>query len=262
MRGLPGLIFYHGTPLGGPSADKARALQGRHALIPFTDTRDIGIAAEVCQSFVLDNGAFSVWKRGEVLDVPGYIAWCYEWHRHPGFDWALIPDVIEGNEDDNDALLEAWPTDIRGVPVWHMHESIDRLTRLANEYETVALGSSGHWPTPGEANWWNRMADVMEAICDDGGRPPCRLHGLRMLDPDIFTRLPLSSADSVNAGLNNNRHTRFGMYVPPTAAQRTVVIMDRIEAQSSAPIWIRINQNGLFEDSAQRETLWANGAGA
>src|SRR6478752_3705119 len=112
---------YHGTPVGGTRVDVVRFLKGRHALIPFPRRDDMGAVAEVCQSFVFDNGAFSVWKSGAVLDVPGYIAWCDEWHRHPGFDWALIPDVIDGNEADNDALLADWPRYIRGVPVWHLH---------------------------------------------------------------------------------------------------------------------------------------------
>ena len=83
------------------------------------------------------------------------------------------------------------------------------------------------------------MGAAMDAICDDQGRPLCRLHGLRMLDPDIFTRLPLASADSTNAAVNCGAVNRFGMYLPPTAAQRAAVIADRIEMHNSAPVWVR-----------------------
>src|SRR5690606_37336552 len=116
-----------------------------------------------------DNGAFSAWKRGEELDFDAYARWCEEWHRHPGFDWAIIPDVIEGSEADNDALLGDWPEHVEGVPVWHMHEGIDRLIRLGHTYRTVALGSSGEWPTPGTESWWARMAEAMDALCADDG---------------------------------------------------------------------------------------------
>ena len=210
---------------------------GRHALVPFPRRDDIGIVAEACQSFVFDNGAFSVWKRGGKIDVPEYIDWCHAWHRHPGFDWALIPDVIKGSEADNDALLADWPRHIRGVPVWHMHESIDRLVRLGNEWQTVALGSSGQWATPGSADWWERMNVAMNALCDWRGFPPCRLHGLRMLDPEIFSHLPLSSADSTNAAVNAGSLSRFGMYTPPTSSQRAAVIAERIESQNSAAVF-------------------------
>lgn len=233
------VIHYHGTPIGGTRQDVARFLMGRHALVPFPRRDDMGAVAEVCQSFVFDNGAFTVWKQGGQLDVPGFVSWCDEWHRHPGFDWALIPDVIEGDEASNDALVADWPSHIRGAPVWHMHESIDRLVRLGNEWGTVALGSSGQWATPGTTEWWWRMADAMNELCDEHGRPPCRLHGLRMLDPAIFSKLPLSSADSTNAAVNCGSVGRFGMYCPPTAAQRAAVIAERIEANNSSHVWLR-----------------------
>lgn len=236
------MIHYHGTPIGGSRQDAARFLQGRHALVPFPRRDDMGIVADVCQSFVFDNGAFSVWRKGGKLDVDGYIRWVDDWNRHPGFDWALIPDVIDGDENANDTLLEQWPAHLPGVPVWHLHESIERLQRLARQYRTVALGSSGQWSSPGTRPWWRRMNEAMAAICDEQGRPACRLHGLRMLDPAIFTLLPFSSADSTNAAVNGGSVSRFGMYAPPTAGQRASVIADRIEANSSAPIWLHEDQ--------------------
>ena len=248
------MIHYHGTPVGGSRQDAARFLMGRHALVPFPRQDDMGIVAEACQSFIFDNGAFSIWKRGGKLDVPGYVRWVDEWHRHPGFDWALIPDVIDGDEASNDALLAEWPKHLhlRGVPVWHMHESIKRLERLCNEWHTVALGSSGQWATPGTSDWWGRMNAAMAAICDANGRPICRLHGLRMLDPRVFQHLPLASADSTNAAVNSGSASRFGIYLPPTAAQRAAVIAERIEANNSAPVWIgRPDQVGFdFEVAA------------
>lgn len=79
----------------------------------------------------------------------------------------------------------------------------------------------------------------MNELCDDEGRPPCRLHGLRMLDPQVFSRLPLASADSTNAAVNSGSLDRFGSYVPPTASQRAAVIAERIEAHNSAAGWLR-----------------------
>lgn len=185
---------FHGTPFGGSRQDTARFLMGRHALVPYPRQDDLGIIAEACQSFVFDNGAFTIWRRGGKLDTDGYIRWVADWCQHPGFEWALIPDVIDGDEADNDTLIaefEAAGLGNYGVPVWHLHESIERLERLCKHYPTVALGSSGQWSSPGTKTWWHRMSVVMDAICDDQGRPPAKLHGLRMMDPRIFTRLPL-----------------------------------------------------------------------
>lgn len=240
------MTHYHGTPIGGPRQDVARFLVGRHALVPYFRQDDIGVVAEVCQSFVLDNSAYTIWKQGGKMDYEGYLEFVETWHKHPSFDWALIPDVIEGTEDENDRMLEQWPQEFAGVPVWHMHESIERLERLATKWERVALGSSGKWILPGEKQWWFRMNEIMDRITDDQGRPPCKLHGLRMLNQEVFTKLPLASADSTNAGRNNCLVKNYGMYVPATAAQRAAVIADRIEKYSSSPVWTRDTQIKMF----------------
>jgi hypothetical protein len=233
------MIHYHGTPIGGSRVDVSRFLSGRHGLVSFAAPGDMPIVADVCQSFILDNGAFSAWKRGRDLDVPGYYQFVEQWHRHPGCDWALIPDVIDGDEAANDAYIAQWPQSLHrvGVPVWHLHESIERLRALVGRFPVVALGSSGQWPNPGKGDWWMRMSQVMDAVCDSNGRPFCKLHGLRMLDPRIFQILPLHSADSTNAAINGMRENRFGMYRPPTQAQRCDVIASRIEAHNSAACW-------------------------
>lgn len=238
------VIHYHGTPCGGPKVDAAKFLAGRHAFVPFPSPCDLPSVAAVCQSFAFDNGAFSAWTRGLMMDVPGYMAWVEEWHRHPAFDWAVIPDVIEGSEEENDAMLVDWPSHLPGVPVYHLHESLERLERLVSQWPRVALGSSGAWATPGTDGWWERIGAVMAVACDKNGRPRCRLHGLRMLNPDVFTRLPLASADSCNAA--RNCHTWAGPYCPPSAAIRMEVIASRIEVHQSPPVWVPSEQRDLF----------------
>lgn len=231
------MIHYHGTPMSGKREEVARFLAGRHSLIPYPNPEDMAAAAAVSASFVLDNGAFTVWKQGGEMDVQGYVSFVEQWCRHPSFDWALIPDVIEGTEADNDELLSSWPQDITGVPVWHFHESLERLTYLCTTWDTVALGSSGEWPTPGTDRWWTRVGEAMAVACNKDGQPLCRLHGLRMLSPAIFTKLPLKSADSTNVAQNSGSLTRFGIYLPPTRSQRAEIIADRIESHGSAPVW-------------------------
>jgi len=223
------VIHYHGTPIGGTRQGVAEFLFGRAALIPYPRPEDMAIACEVCTSVIIDNGAFTVWKQGGKLDIPGYMAFVEEWYRHPTVAWSLIPDVIEGTEADNDALIYEWPTEIPGVPVWHYHESIERLARLSTQFPTVALGSSGEWPNPGTAKWWERTNEAMRAICDEEGRPRCKLHGLRMLRSSILKRLPLSSADSTNVARNGDR-----VFAAPTRTQRMSVNARRIESVQSS----------------------------
>jgi hypothetical protein len=239
------VIHYHGVPISGTKKESVPFLTNRHALVSFAEPGWLDIVAESCASFALDNGAFSAWKRGLVMDFPGYADWVEEWKRHPGFDWAIIPDVIEGDEDDNDKLIQQWPHEpALSVPVWHFHESLTRLESLCQSFPRVALGSSGKWPSPGRHSWWERMAEAMAAACYENGRPMAKLHGLRMLDPAIFCHLPLSSADSTSVAVNAGSLSRFG-YVAPSAGVRAEVIAGRIEQWNSASVWLE--KDRLFE---------------
>lgn len=231
------MIHYHGGPIT-PLTVASAAWTARHAFVSFERPEQIALAAEICQSFALDNGAYSVWKRGAVLDVKGYVAWVEEWRRHPGFDWALIPDAIDGTEDENDRLfgqyMNAGGDLLASVPVWHLHESFKRLGRLCRTFPRVALGSSGEWAEVGTDDWWQRMGGAMDFICDEHGRPPCKLHGLRMLNPTVFSQLPLASADSTNVAQNHARERRLYQLSPAMAGLK---IVDRIEQHCCAPRW-------------------------
>lgn len=241
------LIPYHGTPIGGSHVDICRFLRGRHALVPWFSQQDLGIVADVCQSFVFDNSAYSLWNRKRTVDWKSFHAWVRDWYRHPGFDWALIPDTIDGTEEENNRLEAEWPQDLPGVPVFHMHESLARLDRLCDQYRTVALGSSGVYKTPGSKVWWPRMREMMAVACDVNGRPRAKLHGLRMMSTKIFTKLPFASADSTNAGVNSGAVDRFGYYVPLTRAQRADVIASRIEVENSLAVY-RFNDGIDYSD--------------
>lgn len=234
------MIHYHGAPIT-PLEVAGAAWTARHAFVSFESPDQVAFAAEVCQSFALDNGAFSKWQRGEgAVDIRAYVAWVDEWKRHPGFDWCVIPDKIDGTEFENDAMLgafrEAGGDLLNSVPVWHLHESTARLKYLCHAYRRVALGSSGQWAEVGTDAWWERMSEAMDAICDSQGRPPCKLHGLRMLNPTVFSHLPLASADSSNVAQNHWRERQLYQLTPKMGALK---IIDRIEAHASAPKWSR-----------------------
>lgn len=247
------MIHYHGCPIT-PRDAAIQVLSRRHACVSFAHPAQVEIAAEVCQSFILDNGAFSHWKAGNgEIDVPAYADWVRTWRRHPGFDWCLIPDVIDGDEAANDRMFGTWRNAYGSfdscVPVWHMHESIGRLARLCRTFPRVALGSSGEFATVGSDAWWGRMSEAMDAVCDEDGRPICKLHGLRMLNPTVFSHLPLASADSCNVARNIgiDRAWERSAYSPASKAERALILAGRIESHASASRWNR-RTRGVWEN--------------
>jgi hypothetical protein len=249
------MIHYHGTPIT-PDLAAAQTLLRRHAMVSFAHPEQIELVADVCQSFALDNGAFSAWRAGRpVTDWAPFHEWIDTWRHHPGFDWFLIPDVIDGTEEENDALVfdAAFPP--HGVPVWHLHESLDRIERLiARGFSRIVIGSSGTVARIGTPSWWRRMAEAMSMLCDEQGRPRARLHGLRMLDPYVFASFPFSSADSTNIARNVGLDGRWtGSYAPATRGGRGFLLAERIEANNSASRWMGLEYSEplplLFDQS-------------
>lgn len=233
------MIHYHGLPIN-PQTAACRAIAGGHAFVSFYDTQPLGLAVECCQSFAIDNGAFSAWRKGKpVASWAAFYEWAAACKRVPSCDFAVIPDVIDGGEADNDALLAEWPLPKWfGAPVWHMHESMARLERLAASYPRICIGSSGEFATVGSAAWWGQMARAMRVLCNDDGEPLCKVHGLRMLNPAIFSRLPLSSADSTNVAQNIGIDSAWrGTYTPPTKEARAALMRERIESHNSPSRW-------------------------
>ena len=229
------MIHYHGGPIT-PDTVALRAWTARHAFVSFAHPSQLPIAAEVAQSFALDNGAFSFWKANKSVDWPGFYAWVENWKRHPGFDFAVIPDVIEGSEADNDALLAEWPfARHEGGAVWHVNESIDRLIRLAHEWPLVCIGSSGDYDVSTPSRFLPFVREALSHICDDDGYPICKLHGLRMLNPAIFSKLPLSSADSTNVARNVKIDAAWrGTYQPRSRETRAAIMVERIEGSNAS----------------------------
>lgn len=233
------MIHYHGLPIW-PAVAAAEVCDVGHAFVSDWRPEQLTLAVECCQSFAYDNGAFSAWKaKTPVTDWSAYYRRAIEVARFPSCDFLVVPDVIDGTEADNDALLAEWPLPRHvGAPVWHMHESLDRLARLAADWPRICLGSSGEFSTVGTSIWWARMRLAMLVVCDPDGRPLTKLHGLRMLSPKVFPKLPLSSADSTNIARNIVLDERWkGNYTDINKPARARVLRTRIEARNGAKAW-------------------------
>lgn len=223
-------MHYHGTPIT-PRA-KLLELAGRCFCVSYASPRDVEVCHEIGQSVMLDNGAFTAWRQGVTIDWEGFYAWAEPWLDYRT-TWAVIPDVIDGDEDANDALVAAWPFGYRGAPVWHLHEGIDRLERLCSAWSIVCIGSSGAYAQVSSPSWAGRMAQALDAICDEQGRPPCALHMLRGLAL-AGSHYPFASADSTNIARNHaGNHTRA------TASKSPRKMADEIDARQCPARWQR-----------------------
>lgn len=197
-------LHYHGTPI--TPQDVLFGLAGLCFCVSYADARQVRIVHEIGQSVLLDNGAFSAWKRGAATDWPGYYAWADAWLDWPT-TWAVIPDVIDGTPEQNDELLAQWPHADRGAPVWHLHEPIDRLLRLADFWPRVCFGSSGEYATIGTPSWHGRVSDAWNELVKRHPRRIPWVHMLRGMDLGGGP-YPFASLDSTNVARNHVRNAR------------------------------------------------------
>jgi hypothetical protein len=222
-------LHYHGLPI--TPVDVLLRLAGRCFCVSFAAKSQVKTAHQIGQAVMLDNGAFSLWRAGKATDWPGYYRWADEWLDYPT-TWAVIPDVIEGTDEENDALVRAWPFGDRGAPVWHMHEPVDRLLRLCDGFARVCFGSSGQYATVGNAPWRRRAGEAFGALSKRHARLPW-IHMLRglALAGDVF---PFASMDSTNVARNH-----AGNRTRNTAAKDARAMAEQIDALQCPARWER-----------------------
>lgn len=226
------MIHYHGTPIT-PIA-RLHEMAGRNFCVSYAAPNDLTRCHQIGQSVMLDNGAFTFWRRG-VETSPEWWGKYAEWVT-PCLDypttWATVPDVIDGTEEENDLLIFKWPKHLfkQSAPVWHMHESLDRLKYLCSAWDCVCIGSSGTYSDPSSSSWRYRMDEAWNALLPTGGKPPARVHMLRAMKQACEGDWPFASADSTNVAQNHHRHAS------------PVRIAEKWDAMQSPPRWVSREQ--------------------
>ncbi|TKU67368.1 hypothetical protein FDX10_08915 [Citrobacter sp. wls713] len=204
VKGVADVIHYHGTPVWGDAGNVHRiAVTGAGAFVSYARPDQLASSIKYALSVAIDNGAFSAWKRGLVIDWQQFYQWLIPHYHHPKLSFFVIPDVVEGGEADNDELIAKLPRCFKdkAAPVWHLHESLHRLVELCREWPRVCFGSSGEYATIRTLLWHRRMSEAFETIyCKHSFST--QVHGLRMLDGRVLGNYPLATADSTNLACN------------------------------------------------------------
>lgn len=225
------MIHYHGTPLTPRLA--LQKMAGKNFCVSFADPRDADWCATHGQSVMWDNGAFSLFTQGKQVDWHRFYDWVET--RLSPVNWAIVPDVIDGDIDANYALAEQWPFDTSNAcVVWHMHEPVEHIGRLLDlGFGKVAFGSSGQYWEVGGPTWERRADEAFNFISQRGPLP--WVHMLRGLDL-CGDRWPFSSADSVNVA----RNYKDRLVCPERMARR----IDSVQCPTS---WdVRATQQDFF----------------
>ena len=193
------MLHYHGTPI--TPRRKLLALAGKNFCVSFADKRDGDWCLRNAQSVMWDNGAFTAFTKNKATNFHGYYAWLEQRLGNP--HWAVVPDVIDGEPEDNLNLIKQWPhrKDCSAI-VWHMAEPIEHLLRLLDlGFGKLCFGSSGKYWQVGSDNWARRADQAFNAMAKRGSLP--WIHMLRGLSLS-GDKWPFASADSANVARHHN----------------------------------------------------------
>lgn len=190
------MIHYHGTPLTPRSA--LQRMAGKHFCVSYAHPADADWCVAHGQSVMWDNGAFSAFTKGRPFDPAAFARWVEPRLGHP--HWAVVPDVIDGVEDQQRDMIATWPhPPALSAPVWHMGLSIDWLCELADGWPRICFGSTAQYWQVGSEAWERRCDTAWNALEHRGLRPWVHmLRGLALAGD----RWPFASADSVNVARN------------------------------------------------------------
>jgi hypothetical protein len=112
------MIHYHGGPIT-PDTCALKAWKGRHAFISFANPGQLAWPAK-SPSLSRWITAHLVSGRKNALLTGMTTTRLWPLMNHPRFAFAVIPDVIGGTSEENDALIAEWPHGkVVGAPVWH-----------------------------------------------------------------------------------------------------------------------------------------------
>lgn len=198
-------VHFHGTPITPRGV--MYTLGGSNFCISHTSPEDLKVCLEIGQLNMIDNGAYSKWKSGKETDWNKYYRFLEPILEYKTVMFAVIPDVIVGDESMNDSLILEWPYGQRGTPVWHMHESIDRFIRLCDDWRYVCIGSSGQYSEVGSDRWRGRMDDAFNKLHKFNTNTSTWIHmlrGMQCCNQRVFD-YPFDSVDSTDVARNHHR---------------------------------------------------------
>jgi len=198
-------------------------MTNRSTLIPFISDMDLDKALKKCSSVILDNSAFTFWRKGVDVDDnfwDTYYDWVREIYSSEKLDWFIIPDVIMGSETENNRLIDkflATQKDIvsKGVPVWHTNESHERLKMLCDKFDRVCIGSADEeiYGKVGSDKWFTNLESAFSKVNFQNQK----IHLLRFMRRSNVKKLKrfrkydiTFSGDSTNFAQNHHRYTKIG----------------------------------------------------
>ena len=212
---------------------------------------------------MLDSGAFSAFRRNEVIDVHSYIEYI---KRNEEYLFSCVNlDVLPfGNEKTRtpkmieDAAAASYKNQqiikdagLAPIPVFHQGEKFIWLEKMLDEKEPdIGISTfKAKWNEPASQRKW--LDDVFDIITDSRGRPLVKTHGFGITSIHFLVRYPWYTVDSTSwskaAGYGRIQVPRYVNGKPDYEQTPITVAISGVERYAdSSPKW-RKSKRGYFE---------------
>jgi hypothetical protein len=146
---------------------------------------------------MLDSGAFSLWKTGEVLDLEKYCDFIQanaDWiASYVNLDHIDPRDTNTSAQRSLDNYRRMRARGLHPIPVFHLGEDIKFLHTLLDAGAGHISLASNKFPQPVALQWYDT---VWRVLADAQGYATVRVHGLAITNMTAMVRYPWYSVDS------------------------------------------------------------------
>lgn len=200
---------------------------------------------------ILDSGAFSAWKKQEVIDVHKYIEFI---QKHIECLWEYVNlDVIPGSWGVKPSSAEVEASAAKGyensmimrraglkpMPVFHMGERFYWLEKMVGEgFDYIGISPANDRTTEQKQEW---LDEAFGFLCGKAGFPRVRTHGFGVTALPLLFRYPWFSADSISWILFG----AYGMVLVPRPGMRTKYDF------SLSPFSIYVSNKSVVESTSE-----------
>jgi len=159
----------------------------------------------VPKNMIIDSGAFSVWSRGESINIDAYKQFCVDVKRILPSETHLYfvnLDVLPGKmgvrpteEQVEDSAQRSWnnmlkleDAGLKVINVYHQHEDLKWLDKLREHSDYIGISPANDVSMPEKLNWLKHVFGMI--------RNTIRTHGFAVTSHQQLYQFPFFSVDS------------------------------------------------------------------
>lgn len=199
------------------------------------------------RSWIMDSGAFSVWNKGETIDLEAYTRLCKQlWDEDPLLTEIIALDVIDATGNSWRQTLKnteyMWKKGVPAIPTFHYGESEDVLKGYAKDYPKVGVGGISRFRGKKKHEWADAVFSRVW---------PAKIHGFGLAERALLTNYPWHTVD---ASTWQYQPTKFGMYPINRLGVRTIPlgIRGRTITRMDLGLWVK----RYVELEWEIQTIW------